>query len=138
MSAQNDSANDVRLDKWLWAARFFKTRQIARDAIEHNRVKVNGDRAKPSRSMQIGMELTIEQGWDEKTVVVRALSDKRGSAKDAALLYEETQASRELREKKALERKTNSQAQPDYGRRPDKRERREREKAMDTFRFDED
>lgn len=136
MSAHNDSDTEVRLDKWLWAARFYKTRQIARDAIEHNRVKINGDRAKPSRSMQIGMELSVQQGWDEKTVVVLALSDKRGNAKDAALLYEETQASRELREKKALERKTNTQSQPDYGRRPDKRERRERERAMDDFRQD--
>jgi len=134
MSEANKADESVRLDKWLWAARFYKTRQIARDAVEHNRVKVNGDRAKPSRVMHIGMELTIEQGWEEKTVVVLALSDKRGSAKDAALLYEETPDSRALRERKALERKAQAQTQPDYGRRPDKRERRERERAMDEFR----
>lgn len=133
MSNKATEDDSVRLDKWLWAARFFKTRQIARDAIEHNKVKVNGDRAKPSRTVQVGMEVKVVQGWDEKTLIIQAISDKRGSATQAATLYVETDESRILREKKALERKTNSQATPDYGGRPDKRERRDRQRLTDEF-----
>lgn len=133
MSNKATEDDSVRLDKWLWAARFFKTRQLARDAIEHNKVKVNGDRAKPSRIVQLGMKINVQQGWDEKTLIIQAISDKRGSAAQAATLYAETEESKKLREKQALERKIHSQATPDYGGRPDKRERRDRLRLTDEF-----
>ncbi len=75
-----DAQGKVRLDKWLWAARFFKTRSIAKQAIEGGKVHCNGSRSKSSREIEVGYELQIRQGWDELTVVVKALSDKRGSA----------------------------------------------------------
>jgi ribosome-associated heat shock protein Hsp15 len=88
----------VRLDKWLWAARFFRTRAKAKDAIVGGKVHVAGARGKPSRELKIGEELRIRQGYDEKVVVVTALSDQRRSANEAALLYSETEASLKQRE----------------------------------------
>lgn len=88
----------VRLDKWLWAARFFKTRSLAADAIDGGKVQVNGDRAKRARQVQPGDEVRIRQGPYEHIVTVRALSSRRGSATIAAELYEETAESRAARE----------------------------------------
>lgn len=85
---ENTSA--MRLDKWLWAARFFKTRSMAQDALGLGRVLIDGQRAKPSRDVKPGMTLTIERGDEKFTVVVTALSNQRRGAKEAALLYEET------------------------------------------------
>lgn len=85
---ENNSA--MRLDKWLWAARFFKTRSIAQDALGLGRVLIDGQRAKPSRDVKPGMTLTIERGDEKFTVVVTALSNQRRGARETALLYEET------------------------------------------------
>ena len=84
----------LRVDKWLWAARFFKTRSIAKTAIEGGKVHLEGQRVKVSREISVGEILVIKQGWDEKEVVVRALSAQRGPAPIARELYEETECLR--------------------------------------------
>ena len=95
----------VRLDKWLWAARFFKTRSIAQDAVGLGRVRLFGERTKAARSVQVGDELTIERGPERMVVVVKALSGVRGPAVVAQTLYEETAESKQKREQAALMRK---------------------------------
>ena len=95
----------VRLDKWLWAARFFKTRSLAAEAIEGGKVQVNGDRAKRAKQLAPGDEVRIRQGPYEHIVIVRALSARRGSATVAAELFEETAASRTTREALAAQMK---------------------------------
>ncbi|MEE4463482.1 RNA-binding S4 domain-containing protein, partial [Azotobacter chroococcum] len=95
----------VRLDKWLWAARFYKTRALAKEAIEGGKVHCRGERCKPSKEPKIGEELTIRTGFDERTVVIRALSAVRRGAPEAQLLYEETAESRARREAAAALRK---------------------------------
>ncbi len=119
-----DEMHKVRIDKWLWAARFFKTRALAIDAIKGGKVSHAGQRVKPSKEVQVGDELTVRQGFAVKTIIVKALSEQRGPAPQAALLYEETAESAEKRE--AL--KTQFLAQPAIRRsglgRPTKRERR--------------
>ena len=117
-------ANKVRLDKWLWAARFFKTRSLAKKAIEGGKIHCNGARSKSSREIEEGTILEIRQGWDEKTVVVKALSDKRGSAPQAALLFEETSESISKREAKMEQRKAMRAAAPYTEGRPSKQDRR--------------
>lgn len=115
----------VRIDKWLWAARFFKTRSMAAGAVSGGKVHVNGARIKPARMIQAGDELRIRRGEVEFTVVVQGVSDKRRPAKEAQLLYTETEASLaqrdEMREQKRLEAASRM-----YGpmKRPDKRDRR--------------
>jgi len=89
----NQEVSKVRIDKWLWAARFFKTRALAKAAIEGGKVHCQGQKAKPSREIQVGMMLSIRQGWDEKIVEVLAISDQRRGAPEAQLLYQETQES---------------------------------------------
>lgn len=113
----------VRVDKWLWAARFFKTRSQAKDAIEGGKVHCEGQRVKVSKEVHIGMVFTIRQGFDEKTVVVKALSEVRGPASVAQQLYEETAESLDARELRQQERKADNLAQPDH--RPNKKERRQ-------------
>jgi ribosome-associated heat shock protein Hsp15 len=118
----------VRLDKWLWAARFFKTRSLASEAIAGGKVQVNGDRAKRSRPLQVGDEVRVRQGPYEFHVVVRALSGRRGPAAAAAELYEERPESRAAREAMALQLKTLHVAfVPEKGR-PTKKDRREIER----------
>lgn len=90
---------ELRLDKWLFAARFYKTRALAAQAIDGGKVELNGDKAKRSKSLKIGDTLRIRLGPYEHTITVRALSDRRGPAAEAALLYEEETASREARER---------------------------------------
>lgn len=119
-----DDDDKVRIDKWLWAARFFKTRSLAKDAIDGGKVHCDGQRVKPSKEATIGLELTIRQQWDEKTVVIKALSDQRRGAPEAALLYEETEASKALREKRAAERKAGLGAFIVSDHKPNKKERR--------------
>jgi ribosome-associated heat shock protein Hsp15 len=115
----------VRLDKWLWAARFYKTRGLASEAIAGGKVQVNGDRAKRARLLQVGDEIRLRQGPYELRVMVRALSDRRGPAAQAAALYEETVESRAARESMAAQLKTvNTAFDRDHGR-PTKRDRRE-------------
>ena len=101
----NDSSKRVRLDKWLWAARFYKTRSIAKQAIEGGKVHYNGARCKVSKEVELGALLTLRTGWDEREVEVLALSDQRRGAPEAALLYRETDDSISQRGRRAAERK---------------------------------
>jgi ribosome-associated heat shock protein Hsp15 len=91
----------VRLDKWLWAARFFKTRSLATDAIAGGKVEVNGERAKPAKAIKPGDEVTVRLGPYQHVLIVRSLSERRGPASVAQTLYDETQASKDAREKLA-------------------------------------
>ncbi|WHN65857.1 ribosome-associated heat shock protein Hsp15 [Cysteiniphilum sp. QT6929] len=117
-------ADDVRLDKWLWAARFFKTRQLAKDAIEGGKVHYNGARSKVSKKVEIGATLTIRQGYAEKVVTVIGLSDTRGAASIAQTLYNETTDSIEKREHETMLRKLNKATLPNPTK-PNKKERRQ-------------
>ncbi|MDH2432824.1 ribosome-associated heat shock protein Hsp15 [Pokkaliibacter sp. MBI-7] len=120
--AQDDEG--VRLDKWLWAARFFKTRNLAKEAIEGGKVHYNGAKGKPSRLVEVGAQINLRQGWDEKTIEVLVLSDQRRPAPEAQLLYQETADSVERRERETAQRKANSGALvSDH--RPSKKERRQ-------------
>ena len=114
----------VRLDKWLWAARFYKTRSLAKQAIDGGKVHCNGARSKSSRDIEIGSILEIRQGWDKKTVVVKDLSDKRGGAPQAASLYEETAESLEKRQLQTAQRKAMQSSNPHSSGRPNKQDRR--------------
>lgn len=118
----DQAAQTMRVDKWLWAARFFKTRSIAKEAIEGGKVHCEGERVKVSKDIRIGTELTIRQGFDEKTVVVKSLSAVRGGAPQAQLLYDETEQSIAKREFYSSQRKLANLARPDN--RPTKRDRR--------------
>jgi ribosome-associated heat shock protein Hsp15 len=115
----------TRIDKWLWAARFYKTRALAAEAIAGGKVQVNGDRVKRAKPLQVGDEVRIRQGPYEHQVVVRNLSDRRGPAVQAAALYEEKPESRAAREVLALRLKSLHAAfLPERGR-PTKKDRRE-------------
>lgn len=124
--ADDNSAGNgrVRVDKWLWAARFFKTRSLAKAAIEGGKVHCNGERCKCSRELEIGYELTIRQGLDERTVVVKALEEQRRGAPEAARLYEETADSIATRERLGAERKAQTAMLEGPSRRPSKQDRR--------------
>ncbi len=114
----------VRLDKWLWAARFFKTRALAKEAVEGGKVQYNGQRCKPGKHVEPEATLFIRQGWAEKEVVVLALTDRRKSAKEAVTLYEETEDSLKRREEQAWQRKQMQMAHLPPARRPTKKQRR--------------
>lgn len=115
----------VRLDKWLWAARIYKTRALAREMIEGGKVHYNGQRSKPGKVVELNATLTIRQGNDERTIVVKDITEQRRPASEAVALYEETTESIEKREKMALARKMNALTMPHPDRRPDKKERRD-------------
>lgn len=118
----------VRLDKWLWAARFYKTRSLAAEAIAGGKVQVNGERVKRARPMQVGDDVRIRQGPYEHQIVVREISERRGRASDAARMYEEKPESRAAREAMALQLKSLHAAfVPERGR-PTKKDRREIER----------
>jgi ribosome-associated heat shock protein Hsp15 len=119
------SSEEVRLDKWLWAARFYKTRAMAREMIEGGKVHYNGQRSKPGKVVELNAELTLRQGNDERTVVVAGITAQRRPASEAQQLYHETDASIEKREKMAQARKMNALTMPHPDRRPDKKERRD-------------
>ena len=115
----------VRVDKWLWAARLLKTRSLAAEAVKGGRVQVNGQRVKPSKEVGPGDELEVTLGQVRRTVVVRAVAERRGLAKEAVLLYEETADSIAARELQAEQRRLTSPAPgADLGARPTKRDRR--------------
>lgn len=122
---ESSPLNAVRLDKWLWAARFFKTRSLAKTAIEQGKVWVDGARAKPSRSIAVGAQLRMQLGFDEKTVTVLALSEQRGPAALAQTLYAETEDSQLKREQQAVLRQQNRLAHVAPDHRPTKKERRD-------------
>jgi ribosome-associated heat shock protein Hsp15 len=114
----------TRLDKWLWAARFYKTRALAAEAVTGGKVHLNGARTKPAKALRVGDEVTITQPPYEHVVIVRGLSSRRGPAREAVLLYEETEESRQRRE--ALREQMRLQPAPIPHRGPmTKKERRE-------------
>lgn len=115
---------EQRIDKWLWAARFFKTRSLASEAAEGGRVRINGTRAKPAKSVHPGDLIEVSIGDLRWTLAVRALSSQRLSAEKARLLYEETEESRLQREEQITRRKAARDLAPDTKGRPTKRDRR--------------
>jgi ribosome-associated heat shock protein Hsp15 len=121
--ATDDEA--VRLDKWLWAARFYKTRALAREMIDGGKVHYNGQRGKPSKIVELNAEIKLRQGNEERTVIVLAVTSQRRGAEEAQQMYQETEASIVNREKVALARKMNALTMPHPDRRPDKKERRD-------------
>src|SRR4051794_28783443 len=118
------SAGRVRIDKWLWAARFYKTRALAAEAIAGGKVQVNGERVKRAKPLQVGDEVRIRQGPYEHQVMVRQLSERRGPAVQAAALYEEKAESRAAREALALQLKNGHSVFLPDRRRPTKKDRR--------------
>ena len=124
MSKQEPDADKVRLDKWLWAARFFKTRGLATEAINGGHVHLNGARVKPARCVKEGDEVRIQKGTVEFIVHIQAVSDRRGPASVAQTLFQETEASLQKREQQGEQRRLLASAGGAPARRPDKRARR--------------
>ena len=122
-------SDTVRIDKWLWAARFFKTRTLASDAVDDGKVRCNGERVKPARSLKAGDTLAINNGATEWEVVVQALSDVRSAAAVAQTLYQETQASLSKRQNDAEQRKFFREPGTTLKGRPTKRDRRQLDKS---------
>jgi ribosome-associated heat shock protein Hsp15 len=120
MTTNIDVNQSIRLDKWLWAARLYKTRALAKEMVSSGKVRYNDSRSKPSRVVEIGSIITVPQGYEVKQIVVVAISDKRGSADIARHLYCETSqsvADREARKQSVLHQPVNPQ-------RPNKKQRR--------------
>ncbi|MBA1241346.1 RNA-binding S4 domain-containing protein [Pseudomonas japonica] len=124
MAQQAEHDEKVRLDKWLWAARFYKTRALAKAAIESGKVHFRGERCKPGKEPKIGDEYQLRTGFDERTVVVSALSDVRRGAPEAQRLYAETEESIARREKAAALRKAGALGVSTDGK-PTKKQRRQ-------------
>jgi ribosome-associated heat shock protein Hsp15 len=125
MAEPAGNSNRLRLDKWLWAARFFKTRSQAKAAIEGGKVQMDGQRLKVSKEVAVGDVLLIRQGWDEREVLVTGLDAQRRGAPEARLLYEETAASVARREAEAAARKAAGGMIDRPPGRPDKKQRRQ-------------
>ena len=119
----------VRIDKWLWAARFFKTRSLATDAVDTGKVKVGGDRVKPARTVRLGDVLDIDNGSTEWQVVVQGLSDVRRGAPEAQALYQETDESVARRQQEAERRKYFREPASAIKGRPTKRDRRDLDRS---------
>nr|WP_300306831.1 S4 domain-containing protein [Halomonas sp.] len=117
--------DSVRLDKWLWAARFFKTRALAKKAIDGGKVDVDGSKAKTSKLISPGMKVRLPQGWDTWEVEVLAVTEKRRGAPEAQALYQETDESRQRREREAESRRQARETFQHPLKRPDRRDRRE-------------
>lgn len=122
---QAEHGEKIRIDKWLWAARFFKTRAVAADAVEGGKVHLNGARVKPAKMLKVGDELRVRQGPFEFEVIVRGLSARRGPAPEAARLYEETEQSRLAREELAARLKAEAPLHSNQKGRPTKKARRQ-------------
>lgn len=116
---------NVRLDKWLWAARFYKTRSLARQMVQSGKVHVDGQRPKPAKTISVGQLIKLKKGYDVVEVEVVELSDQRRGAPEAQKLYRETEASQERRAREAELRKANALYNPHPDHKPDKKERRE-------------
>ena len=123
--------DNVRIDKWLWAARFFKTRSLATDAVDNGKVRLDGERIKPARLVKIDDKLTIDNGAEAWEVLVLAISDQRGPAPVARLLYQETEASVARREHDHEARKLYREPGTTIKGRPTKRDRRALSKASE-------
>ena len=119
-----DPGATVRLDKWLWAARFFKTRQLAVEAINGGKVQVNGRRTKPGKSVQAGARLIVHKGSLEWDLTIKGISKQRRPASEAALLFEESENSRLRRQKLVRQRRESGDRMQDTKGRPNKRDRR--------------
>lgn len=115
----------VRIDKWLWAARFFKTRSLARAAVQGGKVQLNEQRVKPARALNIEDVLSIQKGEERWVITILSLNDRRGPASEAQQMYSESDASRQEREARAEQRRLEREARGDRERRPDKRQRRQ-------------
>ncbi|MFQ6573541.1 RNA-binding S4 domain-containing protein [Pseudomonas sp. UM16] len=131
MAQKSEEDDKVRLDKWLWAARFYKTRALAKAAIESGKVHCRGDRCKPGKEPRVGDEFVLRTGFDERTVVVKALSVVRRGAPEAQALYEETAESIDRREKAAAMRKAGALGVTTDGR-PTKKQRRQLHQLHDS------
>ena len=118
----------MRIDKWLWAARFFKTRGLAQAAVTGGKVKLNGERVKAAKTLAPGDKLAIRIGELEWVIEVKALSDRRGPAEAARKLYEEDEASRALRTAQVADRRAQANVWGERKGRPTKRERRDMER----------
>ena len=123
----------VRLDKWLWAARFFKTRSLSAESVSGGKVHLNSQRVKPARAVSIGDTLIIHRGYDEYTIVIQGIAEKRGSAKIAQSLYEETAESIYRREQAADLRKYQHQGAQAGDHSPSGRDRRKIRKLSGKF-----
>jgi len=125
----HEGADDgrIRFDKWLWAARFYKTRSLCVQAIDAGQARVNGERAKPARAMRVGEAVSVRKSGIVCEVLVTALSDRRGGAAEAAKLYRETESSAAAREQLLQERRAAEASQPRFAGRPTKRQRRKLE-----------
>ena len=118
----------LRIDKWLWAARFYKTRSLANEEIDKGRVRVNDAEVKPAKEVKIGDTVALRQGPVTRTLVVRGISDRRGGAPQAQLMYEETEASLALRAQLTEQRRLEPANSQEHGR-PTKRDRRDIDKV---------
>ena len=125
MSRREDSSDKIRIDKWLWAARFFKTRALAAEAVNGGKVHLDGQRIKAARTVRVGDVYELQRGWERMTIVVRGLSARRGPASEARELYEETAESIERREREAEQRRLARLQRPVMDHRPNKKERRQ-------------
>ena len=125
MQKTPDESKSIRLDKWLWAARFYKTRSLARVAVQSGKVHYNGQRSKPGKIVELGASIKIPQGFDLKDVMVLQVKEQRLGAPLAQLMYEETQASEKLRASNAEARKLDAFHSPKPDHRPDKKQRRQ-------------
>ena len=125
MSHSHEPQHTVRLDKWLWAARFYKTRAIAKEMINGGKVHYNGQRTKSSKLAELDAVIKLRQGYDEKEIVIKKLSDQRQKAQIAQTLYEETPKSIAKRETYAEARRLNALNNPAPDTKPDKKQRRQ-------------
>lgn len=132
MAQKPEDDDKVRLDKWLWAARFYKTRALAKAAIESGKVHCRGERCKPGKEPRVGDEFLLRTGFDERTVVVKALSAVRRGAPEAQTLYEETPESVKRREQAAELRKAGAMGVTTDGR-PNKKQRRQIHQLHGSF-----
>jgi ribosome-associated heat shock protein Hsp15 len=119
-----NSSDAPRIDKWLWAARFYKTRALAKLTVETGKVLYNGQKIKPSKTVEVGAQITVRSGHDTREVIVLKLSQRRGPATEAQTLYEETAQSIQVREKLAQQRQLERVDESRPQRRPSKKDRR--------------
>ena len=124
LSVDADSVVRIRLDQWLWAARFFKTRALAVAAVTGGKIHVGGQRSKPSHAVRLGEMLQIQRGIENYVITVKGLSRRRGPAEEAVLLYEETAESRQQREEFNEQRRLQPPVSPSTAGRPTKQDRR--------------